>query len=120
MLEVEAGYYLVNKQFHDLLRSTARANDEKSRANFFPSSTFYCSSLRGFLFSKLFVLAEHTIDKYPVSPNTTKSDLFFQTSLEGLATLKSAFLPPAERGAWFWEIFPLPCTYETAAASDQG
>jgi hypothetical protein len=59
MLEVEAGYYLVNKQFHDLLRSTARANDEKSRANFFPSSTFYCSSLRGFLFSKLFVLEKY-------------------------------------------------------------
>jgi hypothetical protein len=36
MFEVEAGYYLVNKQFQDLLRSTARANDEKSRANFLP------------------------------------------------------------------------------------
>ena len=36
MLEVEAGYYLVNKQFQDLLRSTARVNDEKSRANFLP------------------------------------------------------------------------------------
>jgi len=40
MLEVEAGYYLVNKQFQDLLRSTARANDEKSRANFFTSQLF--------------------------------------------------------------------------------
>jgi hypothetical protein len=68
----------------------------------------------------LFVLAERIIEVSPVSQNTSKSDLFFQTSLEGLATLKSPFLPPAERGAWFWEIFPLPCTYETAAASDQG
>jgi hypothetical protein len=85
-----------------------------------PVTTFYCSSLRGFLFSKLFVLAEHTIEISPVSLNTSKFDLFFQTSLEGLATLKSPFLPPTERGAWFWEIFPLPCTYETAAASDQG
>jgi hypothetical protein len=65
-------------------------------------------------------VAKRTIKISPVSPNTTKSDLFFQTSLEGLATLKTQIFTPCERGAWFWEIFPLPCTYETAAASDQG
>jgi hypothetical protein len=64
-------------------------------------------------------MAERTIEKSPVSPNTSKSDLFFRTSLEGPATLKSAFLPPGERGVRFWEIFPLSSPYEDKEASDQ-
>jgi len=72
MLEVEAGYYLVNKQFHDLLRSTARANDEKSRANFLPLN-FLLPFSRGFLLKKLLLPDKYTHTYHCFSNRTIPS-----------------------------------------------
>jgi hypothetical protein len=80
--------------------------------NFLPVSTFYCSSSRGFLFRKLFLLHGAYHRSFPGIQLYQMAHKIFFTSLEAMGTLKMAFLPPAKRGGGFWETFPVPSGYE--------
>ena len=68
---------------------------------------------------KLFLQHEAYHRNFPGIPKYQMTQTIFSTSLKASGTLKMAFLPPAERGVGFWEMFPVPSVYEHRASTHQ-